>query len=397
MKIGIDIRAIGKKRTGDETYTLELVKSLAKIDKENSYLLYTDTNVDSEMAEIGQKLAIPNKNFSLVPVLPASKLLWTFRLLPRQAKKDKVDVLHVQHISPLTLSGKIKLVTTVHDLSFERYPQHIKFWDRFFLKLLIPASVEYADKVIAVSEFTKREIVELYKTDPEKIVAINNGGADEKFLQPVSGELRNELRKFLGFENPYILYVGTLQPRKNIPVLLENYARLIQDNQHDLAVQRNDLVIVGSKTGPNYDQKIDKTLKLLIAKNPELKNKIHFPGYIKDELLPGLYQESTMFCFPTLYEGFGLPMIEAMTSGTPVVCSSSSCLLEIGGGAALFFDDQKSKSSMSRGMREIIVNQQLASSMRKKGLEVARKFSWNKCATETLALYGKVTYSGRDI
>lgn len=393
MRIGIDVRAIGRKRTGDETYTLQLVRGLANIDRENSYFLYTDTNDRNELISIGEKMNIPNENFSLVPVLPSSKALWTFRALPRQAKKDRLDVLHVQHISPLTLERKIKLITTVHDLSFERYPQFIKFKDRFFLKLLIPLSVERADKVIAVSDFTKREIVELYKAKPDHVVAIDNGGAEPKFFQSATEGEKLRLRKLLGFNDPYILYLGTLQPRKNIPTLLESYAKLINDSKGVQKVFQHDLVIAGLKKGPNYDKKIDRTLKKIFRENRELEKKIHFPGYLEVELLPALYQQATLFCFPTLYEGFGLPMIESMAGGTPVVSSSASCLPEIGKGAVLFFDPKK-KNSLTKSMLEVILNQHLAEALSAGGREVARGFSWEKCARQTLDLYEEVVQNG---
>ena len=391
MKIGIDIRAIGKKRTGDETYTIGLVRGLAKIDQENFYLLYTDTDDNKKMAEIGNKLAILNSNFSLVPILPSNKALWTFHFLPRQAKKDKLDVLHVQYISPLTLSKKIKLVTTVHDLSFERWPQYIGFGDRFFLKLLIPPSVEYADRVIAVSEFTKKEMEELYKVDSGHVVAINNGGADEIFFHPSSDETKKQLRNFLNFNNPYILYVGTLQPRKNIPILIESYAEMLERYHDEQVLVQHDLVIAGSRKGINYDKKIDYVLRKVLSKNPDLEKRIHFVGYVEDGLLPVLFRKASLFCFPSIYEGFGLPMIEAMASGTPVLSSDSSCLPEIGAGAASFFSAKDYHEELPKKMRDIIMNKALSNSMAEKGLSVARRFSWEKCATQTLDLYNQIT------
>lgn len=392
MRIGIDVRAIGRKRTGDETYTLQLVRNLAKIDTKNTYFLYTDAEKASELEAIGGKIAISNDNFNLVSVLPSAKALWTFWSLSRRAKKDKLDVLHVQYISPIFLDSKIKLVTTIHDLSFLRLPGFIGFGDRIFLKFFIPFSMERADKVIAVSGFTKKEIVHFYSRDSHKAEVVYNGGAERKFFERATEKQRSELRKELGFEKPYILYLGTLQPRKNIPALLRGYASFFRQKKVDGRVLEHHLVVVGSRKGANYDRKIDKTFRSIVSRNGEIKSKIHFPGYIKGPLLPALFQEAELFCFPSLYEGFGLPLIEAMAGGTPIVSNSTSCLKEIGQEAVLFADF-RNEGDIAACIEKILENEEMRNVLRKKGYQVANNFSWEKCAMQTLEIYKKLVYN----
>ncbi len=243
MNVGIDIRAIGRKRTGDETYTLELVRRLFLCGRKNSYFLYTDTKNEQELKTVKFLLSPIPSNAKIISVAPASKFLWTFFSLPKQVRRDKIDVLHVQYITPLILSKKIALITTIHDVSFERFPQYIKRKDLFFLKTLIPLSLKKASGIIAVSEFTKREIVDCYNIDPEKIFVINNGCDTELFRKDISKEAIEAFKSGYNLKKPFLFYVGTLQPRKNIPFLIKGFTEFKKQHSNNERVKGLQLII----------------------------------------------------------------------------------------------------------------------------------------------------------
>jgi glycosyltransferase involved in cell wall biosynthesis len=380
IKIGIDIRAIGCQRTGDEFYTLNLVKNLLEIDKKNNYYLFTNTKEEGKIEEIKRKISGGEKfpeNARIIPILPAYKLLWTFVLLPYQAFKLKLDILHLQYITPIFLPGKTKIVTTIHDISFARFPEKIQKTDLFFLKTLIPLSIKKASKIIGVSDFTKNEIMDYYGLTEEKVIAVKNGGADERLL---SG---NQKKESFQDKRPYIFFMGTHQPRKNIPVLIRAFAELKKKyGDREGAARKLKLVIGGKRNGRNSDHKIEKTIDSM----KENKEDIIFTDYIDDEKLSSYYSNAECFVFPSLYEGFGLPLLEAMFLETPVICSDIPCFREIAGDAALFFEPDNEKD-LSEKIFQVIIDQSLKRKLIQKGKERERKFLWEKCAEETLQTY----------
>jgi glycosyltransferase involved in cell wall biosynthesis len=389
MKIGIDIRVVGKKRTGEETYVKNLIKNLLKIDQKNQYFFYTDTNDKKIISEIKNKIDSNNQfgNYNIIPVLPASKMFWTFLTLPKFLRKNPVDILHVQHITPQFLPFETKLITTIHDVSFNVFPQHIKKSDLFFLKTLIPSSLKKADKIITVSEFTKKEVVSFYKVNKDKVEAIYNGGVGDKFKNiNFNEEKRREIKRRYNLPKYFILYVGTLQPRKNIPFLIDGFENLRKEHKDNQKIKEIKLVIVGSQEGHNYDQEIDKKLEELKNNKRNVYNDIIFTGYVKDLELPWFYKMADVFCFPSLYEGFGLPLIEAMTMGKPVLCSDSSCHKEIAAEGALYFQESDLEN-FTKSLFEIIMNEDKKTLLREKGRERSRFFSWEKCARQTLEAY----------
>lgn len=395
MKIGIDIRSIGKKRTGDETYTKNLVKNLLKIDQDNQYFFYTNTDDESQLREIKNKIDRNDqfKNYKIISIKPAHKMLWTFYVLPKYLKKNPVDILHVQYITPIFLPKGINLITTIHDVSFNAFPQHIKKSDLFFLKTLIPWSLKKADKIIAVSKFTKEEIVKYYKISTEKIKVIYNGGASpEKQLNKNSKEDQGSLRIKNKYNLPadYIFYVGTFQPRKNIPFLLKGFKKLKQNYKNNEEIKNIKLVIGGKRFGHNYDRAIDDELKKIKTDSKEIFESIIFTDYIADADLPFLYRNSRVFCFPSKYEGFGLPIIEAMFFGAPVLCNNSSCFPEIAGEGAEYYK-KNDFEDFTKKMYNIIINNEKRNNLIARGRKRAYFFSWDKCAEETLGLYKKIT------
>ncbi len=386
MRIGIDVRSIGRQRTGDEFYTLNLVQNLARIDRNNKYSLYTGTQNENELRKIEERLNLDNPNFKIVSVLPAAKICWTFWSLPRELKKNPVDILHVQYITPQKLPEKTKLITTIHDVSFARYPKLINKKDLYFLKILIPASLKKADKIIAVSQFTKKEAESIYEVESRKVSQIYNGGAAERYFKIRSEDEITAVRKKYDLRNPFLFYVGTLQPRKNIPFLIDAFVKFKKEYKNDPATKELELVIGGPQKAHNYDQKINKVLERVGKENSKIFRQIKMIGYIDDEELPMLYQAAEIFCFPSLYEGFGLMTLESMASKTPVLCSNSSCFPEIVADAAVKYQENDEEDFVNK-LRQLMINDELKKMLIEKGLIRARNFSWGKCAQETLAVY----------
>lgn len=375
MRIGIDIRNIGKKRTGDEAVFFNLVKNLAKIDDANEYLLFTDITNTAILCDIEAKLEIENKsNFKIISLKCLNKFIWNAWTLPRYLRKNLVDVYHTQYITPFFIPKKIKVITTIHDISFNFYPQLIKWTDLFFLKTLIPRSLKRADKIITVSNFTKKEIIKFYKVNPEKVETIYNATGDN-FLKNtfIAGEL-NLVREKYNLPEKFILYIGTMQPRKNIPFLIEAYANV--KNKLDGAK----LVIAGKKSY-NYDKKIDE-----VAAKYDLKDEILFPGYIDESDKPILFNLSHFFVFPSLYEGFGIPVLEAMSQGVPVLAADIPSLKEVGEEAVLYFNP-RDLASLEKALYNISISQNLREKLAKSGLERSRLFSWKKTASKILEVY----------
>ena len=390
MKIGIDIRSIGRKRTGDETYTKGLIKGLLSIDEENEYFLYTDTNNQDEMKKIRLTFDefAERKNVSIIPVLPSSKFFWTFFALPTRAKKDKLDILHVQYITPIFLSKKIRLVTTIHDVSYKRYPQFIGAVDLFFLNLFIPISLRRADAVIGVSDFTKNEIIDCYKIDKRKIWAINNGhGQTSSTDRAYSIQEKQEFRNKKGLNNPFIFYLGTLQPRKNVPFLIKSFVYLKRKYSESKKIKELEFVIRGSMKGKNIDPKIMEELDEIDDKT--IRESIKFIDYIDASDLSIYYQCSEAYVNASLYEGFGLPLIESMAQGTPVICSSDSCYPEITGKAAMMFKNND-KEDFAKKVFKVLNNDETSMKLIEKGKINAKRFSWKKNAMQTLKLYDTI-------
>jgi len=390
MKIGIDIRLIGKKRTGDEAVFFNLVKNLAEIDSKNNYFLYTDRDPkeDKNLRTEIEKLKL-KENFKIIFIKKTNRFWWNLWALPHYLRKNPVDVFHTQYIAPFWLPKNVKLVLTIHDISFNFFPEYIKKSDLFFLKTLIPRSICRADKIITVSESEKKNIIDFYKIPAEKVEFAYNGVDFERFSRSYSAEEKERIRKKYSLPEKFLLYVGTLQPRKNIPILIETTGILHEKIPLNPPLLKGEtegggfqFVIAGNRNAHNFDKKIDET----IGKN-NLEDRVIFPGWIDEEDKPVLLQMAACFVFPSLYEGFGIPVIEAMAAGVPVVCSDIPVLREIGSDAALFCDPKNSRE-FAKSISKILTDENLRSNLIKKGAEVAKNHTWQKNARKTLEIYG---------
>lgn len=375
MRVGIDIRNIGKKRTGDETVFFNLVKNLAQIDGTNEYFLLTDILDGNVLAGIKEKLGIlDKKNFKVVSLKSGNKFIWNLFTLAGYLEKNPVDVYHTQYIVPFFVPKKIKIITHIHDVSFIAYPELISKIDIFFLKLLIPRSLRLADKIISVSEFTKQEIIKYYNTDPEKIEIVYNA-ANDNFSKDESPEKLEEVRKKYSLPKKFALYVGTMQPRKNIPMLINAFFG-IKDK-----ISGTKLVLVGNKNAHNFDNNINKSIS-----DNNIKSDVIFPGYIDQEDLAAIYKLAEVFVFPSLYEGFGIPILEAFASKLPVLASDIQIHNEIAGEAALYFNPG-SLDDFSEKLYNSLADQNLREKLISSGSERINFFSWQRSAQEMLKIY----------
>jgi len=384
-QIAIDIRKIGKKSTGSETYFYYLVKELAKLaeSKKHRFLLLTDDRV----ARVKKILGSLPKNFEIFRVTPTSKALWTFYSLPRFLKKNPVDIFHTEFILPFYLSHQTKMVTVVHDISFKINPRWITGKDSFILNRLIPLSLRRADAVVAVSQFTKDEIVREYRC-PEDKITVTYPAVDTRYFCSISQEeAQREVAKILGARFPFLLHISSLQPRKNVPMIIQSFGKIKK-----AAAKNLKLVIVGSRNGYNFDQKIDEEIqRQVLAGNIKLGDVI-VTGYRPMSQLPYFYQAAEAFVFPSAYEGFGIPLIESMACGVPVVISDIPVFREVAGNAAVYVDiGKKNKAEKLAGaVKKLLVSKKLRAEKIRLGRERIKSFNWSQLAKKTLGIYDRL-------
>lgn len=362
----IDIRLLGKKRTGDEAVFFNLTKELLALDQEHEYWLLTDEKDPSALLRLQKRLGCVNQKNVQIVVLPGkNRFLWNLVTLPWFLFRHCVDVYHTQYILPLCIPKRTRVLLHIHDVSFKVYPELIGWKDRLFLALLIPRSLRRASRILAPSQFTKDEIQRYYGTAEEKIVVIPNAVSDVFLVTSVEETV---LKEKYSLPKQFILFVGTLQPRKNIPLLIRAFSEVTK------RIPGIELVIVGNRQGHHFDRAIESTLKEL-----HLSTQVHFPGYIAEEDLPGVMRHASLFVFPSFYEGFGIPLLEAMSQNVPVACSDIPCLREVAGDAAQYFDPM-SVASCQEKLYTLLIQKELRESAVTLGKSRSDFFSWKKSA-----------------
>jgi glycosyltransferase involved in cell wall biosynthesis len=377
MKIGIDIRNIGKQRTGDEVVFLNLVRNLAKIDNENKYFLFTDIANKNFIEKITNELQIENNdNFKIVALKPLfgiksffNKFIWNLWILPDYLRHHKFDIYHTQYIIPFFVPARTKVVNTIHDISFKVHPDFIPPTDLIFLNLLIPRSLKNTTRIIAVSEFTKREIIKYYSVEPEKIIVAPNA-LDRQWINALADKNEFEfIKSKYGLPEKYILYLGTLQPRKNLPFLLQAYAK-IRNKIPDIK-----LVIAGKTNAHNIDPEIESAIKQY-----KLENDVLFPGYIDEEDKKLLYRCCHLAIFPSIYEGFGIPLLEAMSQKVPVLAADIPAHREVAGETVIYYR-QFDLANFKEKLYNACIDEKLRQSVTRLGFERVQFFSWRKSTT----------------
>lgn len=375
MTVAIDIRNIGRKRTGDEAVFLSLIRELAFLDSEGEYRLLIDSRPESEIDKAVKMLGIENKsNFKIVPLGTGNKFIWNIWSIPRYLRKVSIDVYHTQYILPFFVPRKTKIVTHIHDVSFRVFPQYIHWTDRLFLRLLIPHALKHCSAIASVSEFTKTELVTLYGVDYKKVWVIKNA-LSASFSKVISDEEVEHIRKKYKLPQSYALSVGTMQPRKNIPFLLQAFGNISSQ------VSEVKLVLVGNKKAHHFDKNIDGMVQL---KN--VSSDVIFPGYIEQDDLPAMFRGAMVYIAPSLYEGFGLSVLEAMSQGVPVIASDIPAHHEVGGDAVVYAQPSN-LAEMQNILYSMLTDKEKRKKYQEKGLSRAQQFSWQYSAKILLRLY----------
>ena len=365
MIIGFDgSRAFNKHKTGTENYSFQLLQHLSKIDTENNYVIYIRPGFEIEKGWPG------NFKFKVLNF----KLLWTQVGLALSTFTDPLDVLFVpSHTLPLIRKPGLKTVLTVHDLGAQYLPQYHQLKQRLYLSFVTSQQLSSATKLIAVSQATKDDLHKQIGIPTAKISVIYEGVNHD--LKPIKGDiLRDTLRQYDLSANNYFLFIGTIQPRKNLERLINAYGKLFTPKAPQL-------VLAGSR-GWLSDEiyKLPAQLKIASA--------VKFLGYVPDQHLPALYSGATAFVFPSLFEGFGLPVLEAMACRCPVITSNLSSLPEVAGRGAILVDPY-SVDDISQAMSKVM-NPEFRMKLQEKGFKQVKRFSWEKTARETLQILTQV-------
>ena len=365
MRFAVDAHAIGRHLTGNEVYVRSLLQAFAEIDRQSEFVAYVSAS-DAER-HIPLRFTVRK-----VASNPFTRLGWD---LARLISLDQPDLVHVQYTAPLHTS--VPVVTTVHDVSFLEHPEFFTFSRRTQLRLTVARTVRTAAKILTVSEFSRDRILRAYNLPPDKVRVVSN--AANPCFRPIGRETAQKAAaKLLGFPAPFVFCVGDLVPRKNQIGLIEAFARLTtnypQIKQH--------LVFTGKTSW--FAAKVKEA-----AANSGVADRVHFTGFVPDEDLLNLYNACDTFFFPSFYEGFGLPILEAMACGRAVACSNTSAMPEVADGAGITFDPTKPEE-IEHALRDILLNSELRMRMERLGVQRASLFTWQKSARATLDVYREV-------
>lgn len=367
MRIGFDITSISDQPSGVGYYTLHLLTHLAEADGGHEYLLLSNR---------------PARPASLLPMAPLrevlrpfpSRMLWMQCRLPATLREMQPEVCHYPNsIGPV--ASPCPYVVSIHDMTLSLLPGYHPWRRRLAVRPLIPLVAWRARRIITMSEQSRQDIIRLLRVAPERVVVIPEAAAP--LFRPAAMAEQRRVRAIYRITAPYVLYVGTLEPRKNLVRLIHAWHRLRQRGR--IAHQ---LVIVGARGW--QDQPIYQTVRVL-----RCAGDVIFTGYVPMQDLPPLYSGADAFAFPSLYEGFGLPVLEAMACGTPVLISTTPALVEVAGDAALKVDGH-AVEAIGAGLECILTDPGLQAEMRERGLQRARDFSWKRAAEQTLKVYQHV-------
>jgi len=378
MRIGIDCRTILNPGKGEQAgvghYTYYLVRKLLKYDKVNQYVLFFDYRV-TNTKEFKQK----NAEIKYFPFSEYKKFLpfsYSHMLISAFLSRNKLDIYHSPaNVIPYTFKGNS--IITVHDLAIYKHPEWFPRGQQFSTKILVPKSLKKVRKIIAVSETTKKDIIKLFKISAKKVKVIYEG----VFREKAKVSLQTLKRKHR-ITDDYILFLGTIEPRKNLVGLIQAYAEVIKSKKF----ARYQLVMAGAKGWK--EKEVFKTIRKL-----KLEDRVRYLGYVSHEDKLSLIANCTVFVFPSYYEGFGLPILEAMEMGAPVITSNLSSIPEITDHAAVHINPYKEKEIL-QALKKVLGSAVLRRKLRQAGMKKAKEFSWQKTAKQTMAVYREV---GREI
>ena len=366
MNIGIDAHVIGDKSGGNETYYKNLIQQICEVVTDEEIYLYFNGQKNSLMIKDNNKSNINRRNFKT-----HSAIKRNISYLPGYVQKDKLDLIHLQYF-PI-INKKCSIVGTIHDISFEHYPGYFTKKSLLLSKVLIPKMAKQADKILTVSNFSKQDIADRYNINPEKII-VTHLAASENFKVIKDHDLLEKVKNKFEINGDFILTVGNLQPRKNLSRLFTAYI-----NMRDKKLIDEKLVVVGKKAWLFSD--IFK-----FAYESKYRNDIIFTDYVEEKDLALLYNKAKIFVYPSVFEGFGLPPLEAMSCGAPVITSNVTSIPEVTGDAAILFDPW-SVEDIEEKIVNTINNKELCCKLSELGIKRAAAFSWRRTAQKTLKVY----------
>jgi len=367
VHIAIDAHSVGAQLAGNETYAVNLIEALAEIDQSNQYTLY----VTKQSAADRFKNRWPN--FEVKRTLPHTPLVRIPLILSAELRRNPVDVLHVQYTAPPL--APCAVVVTIHDLSFEHLPETFNRRSRAQLRLTVRRTARNAAQILTLSEFSRRDVIETYGIDPDR-VAVTPAAAPAHFRPVTNATDLRRIRATYGIERDYILALGSIQPRKNLVRLINAYSSLWKERQN-LAMPQ--LVIAGKRGWLEGET-------MRAAELSAAAHDIRFIGYVAEPDLPELFSGAMCFAYPSYFEGFGLPVLEAMQCGTPVIAGNRTSLPEVAGDAALLVDPFD-ETVIADALRNFIENPDRRNDLRVKGIERAKRFNWQQTARLTLQAY----------
>lgn len=372
MRIAIDASTLST-QGGPRTYVLGLIDALLRIDRENEYVVFYNDPSHLGRFPLATEIVLPGKT-------PPARLFREHVLLPLACRRERVDILHCPK-SAVPFFSPCPVVVTLHDLIPIKHPETERFAARVYWRLQIPIAARRSDFIITDSEHARNEIMADFRIPSEKITAIMLG-FNPAMLEPRDEARGREVRGKYGLPADYILYVGTIQPRKNLDTLIEAFSRLKKERRI-----ANRLVITGRK-GWLYDSLFARLKELALG------DEVIFTGFVPDEELPYVYDGAKAFVYLSFFEGFGLPPLEAMACGVPVITSNTTSLPEVVGDAGIALPPNDVEG-VAAALARVLTDPETAAAMKEKGLRRARTFSWESTARQTLEIYGKIAASRR--
>jgi glycosyltransferase involved in cell wall biosynthesis len=365
MRFSVDAHAIGCHLTGNEVYIRNLLHEFARLDDGNELIAY--------ISKKGQDADLPGRiQTRSVSDDPFKRLGLD---LPRHLRRDRPDLLHVQYTGPVF--SPVPLVVSVHDVSYLEHPQYFTRFRSIQLRITVRRTLERAVRVLTPSEFSRRAILKHYRIAEDKVVVVPN--AVESQFRPIEREVaRMAIQRKFGFSRPFVLTVGDLQPRKNHLGLLRAFEDVLKAEPQ----LQHDLMFVGKETW--YSRELHRAVE-----HSAVRDRVHFTGFVEDVDLVHFYGACDLFVFPSFYEGFGLPILEAMACGRAVACSNLTAMPEVANAAGILFDPA-SKPEIARAMLDVLRDTELRTRLERLGLHRAAGFSWEKSAAQTLQVYHDV-------
>jgi glycosyltransferase involved in cell wall biosynthesis len=365
MKIAIDVHSLGTRAAGNETYFQQLLAGLAGDQSDHEYaLLYVHRAALEPFAL--------DARFRLVEI-PTNPLRRNVVAIPRALRAIRPDVFHCQYVVPPFVH--VPTVVSIHDLAYEHFPEYFRPFERWRMKRQVRAAAQRAAHVVTLSEYSAGDMAEKYGISREKIT-VTHLAADARFQPRDRAAAQKQIAEKYGIAAPFVLYVGRVQARKNLPRLVEAFAQ-VRARSPELR-----LVIVGKR---------DWQAEQLLARvqGLGLQSAVTLTGYVAAEDLPPFYNAAEVFVFPSFFEGFGLPVLEAMASGTPTITSQGSSLEEVAGDAALLTDPHSTKA-LADALSRVLCDPELRRSLADRGLQRSREFQHQELARKLLRVYAQV-------